>query len=300
MPLKSVAILTPGDMGHAVGRALREHGLEVLTCLRGRSQRTHALAQEAGIRDVPTLEALVAQADLVLSIVVPEAAQEVARRVAAALRATGAGTLYADCNAISPETTARVAHTIGAAGGRFIDASIIGGPPGAGRPPPRFYVAGPHARAMEALDGKGIVVRSAGDTVGRASALKMCYAALTKGTSALHIALLSVAQVLGVAEELRRELEESQPDAVRFMQRQVPTIPHRAGRWVSEMEEIAATFEAAGLTPGFHRAAAEVYRLVAATPLGRETPETRDRSRTLEQTIAAIVRALPSPAARPG
>ena len=293
MQVKTVAILSPGDMGHAVGLALNDHGLDVITCLQGRSDRTRALAAQGNIRDVPTLEAMVLQADLVLSILVPAEATNVALQVADSLRNTGAGTPYADCNAVSPQTTELMASMITEAGGRFIDGSIIGSPPGH-EVPPRFFVSGPNAALMTELDGMGIDVRPIGDMIGRASAIKMCYAALTKGTAALHVALLTAAEAMGLSEELRTEFTSSQPDTYRRMERELPTLPANAARWIGEMEEIAATFDYLGVTPNLHMGAADVFRLLSKTPFARESPEDMDRDRTLEQTISVVAQYLHS------
>ena len=127
MNIGTVAILSPGDMGHAVGQRLREHELDVITCLAGRSERTRALADKAGIRDVSTMEELVEQADLVMSMTVSAAVPGVCQQVADALKATGSDTLFAECNAIAPQLTRELEPVITDAGGRFVDASIIGG-----------------------------------------------------------------------------------------------------------------------------------------------------------------------------
>ena len=291
MTVNTVAILSPGDMGHAVGRALGEHGLEVITCLDGRSERTRGLAQKGGFSDVPTLKDMVSRADLVLSILVPSEAVGVAKRVAEAIRATGSGTPFADCNAVSPQSALVMGEMINEAGGRFIDGSIIGGPPGRGTPP-RIYVSGPDIGLVTELDGKGVVVRPIGDGIGRASAIKMCYAAGTKGTAALYAALLTAAEALGVSEELAAELRASQPDVYERMEGQVPGMPIPAARWIGEMEQIAATFEHVGVTPAFHQGAAEMFRLLSQTPFALETPEARDASRTLAETISAVARLL--------
>lgn len=293
MSIHRVAILSPGDMGHAVGRALGEAGLEIITCLQGRSDRTRTLAERANIRDVATMEDLVIEADLVLSILVPAEALNVATRIADALRTTGAGAAFADCNATSPQTALAIDEVIVAAGGRSIDASIIGGPPVRGNRP-RFYVSGPDSGIMSHLDGKGIVVRLLGEKIGRASGIKMCYAALTKGTSALYTALLTAAEALDLSKPLRAELASSQSDAYKRMQAQVPSLPANAFRWIGEMEEIAATFEHVGVTPYFHRGAAEMFRLLSETPYAAETPETVDKSRTLEQTVSGVHAAVAS------
>ena len=287
MEVRTVGILSPGDMGHAVGRALREHGLHVVTCLEGRSDRTRELTKSAGIDDLSSLEEVVARCELVLSIVDPGSARDVATAVAAALAATESGAYFADCNAVSPQTTTELEAIIRRAGGRYVDASIIGPPLGTGAPP-RFYASGPHLQMMEQLDGMGIQLHAIGPDIGRASAVKMCYAAMTKGTAALWTALLTAAELMGVSEELKSEFTGSQAGTYKQMESRLPRMPAVAGRWVSEMEQIAATFEQVGVTPLFHQGAAEVYRSVSRTDLAEETPENRDVSRTLEQTIAAI------------
>ena len=120
MDISTVAILSPGDMGHAVGQRLRENELDVITCLAGRSERTRALAEKAGIRDVPNMEELVEQSDLIMSMTVSAAVPGVCRKVADALAATGADTLFAECNAISPQLARDLEPIITDAGGRFV------------------------------------------------------------------------------------------------------------------------------------------------------------------------------------
>jgi len=285
MSIRTVAVLSPGDMGHAVGRVLKENGLRVVTCLSGRSDRTKELARHANIENLPTLEDLIDQSDLILSVVVPSEAINLAQQVAKVLQAKRADSFYADCNAVSPQTAKKIGEIISSAGGRFINASIIGSPPGKGESP-RFYVSGAHAKIMSELDGKRIEVRFIGNEIGRASAIKMCYAALTKGSQALWIALLTAAESMGLTNELRQELLESQSVVYKQMEKQVPGVPVKARRWVGEMEEIASTFAHVGLTPQFHKGASEIFRFVGQTSLAEETPENRDRSRTLEQTIS--------------
>ena len=286
MGLRTIAILSPGDMGHGVGKALVERGFDVITCLTGRSRRTRDLAERAGLHDVPSLADMVVRADLIMSILVPAQAVRVAKEVAEAMRTTGAPRPYADCNAISPRSASAMASIVAAAGGDYIDAGIIGGSPARGAVP-RLYTSGPRAALMDELDGKDIVVRNLGPRVDSASGLKMCYAAMTKGTNALRVAMLTTAETLGLYDELIGELAESQGAALAAMESGIPGLPANAGRWIGEMEEIAATFEAAGVTPGFHRGAAEVFRLLDSTPFAAETPETIDHARTLKETIQA-------------
>ena len=283
MALGTVAILSPGSMGSAVGQALRESGYDVVTNLDGRSERTRVLAEEAGFRAVSGIDSIVEEADLVMSILVPSEAISVAREAAAAMKRTGANPAYADCNAVSPDTARELGGIIEAAGGRFIDAGIIGGPPGSGSPP-RFYASGPHEAVIGELDGKGIIVPLLGGDVGRASAIKMCYASLTKGVSALQTAALVAAYRLGLSSELEEEMSSSQANVLAQMQ-SVIGLPGKAFRWVGEMEEIAATFESVGVTGNFHHGAAEIFRMVAGSPLGDERPETIDPNRTLQETV---------------
>ena len=282
-----VALLSPGDMGHSVGQTLVEHGLRVITCLQGRSERTRGLAAQAGIEDVSGYAELVQVADLLLSILVPAQAPRAAARVAGALRETGADLVYVDCNAIAPQTVRRIGDEIAAAGGKFVDASIVGGPP-RGESSPRFYASGPDTGAFEALAEYGLHVVMLGDQIGQASAIKMCYAALTKGSAALMIELLTAARSLGVSEALAQEFEKSQPAMWARMLR-LPGVPTKSRRWVGEMEEIATCFAGVGMTPRLLTGAADIYRLVGATRLADRTPEDPDPLPSLEEMVAALV-----------
>ena len=283
----TVGIVSPGDMGHSVGALLRAHGLRVIACLAGRSARTHALAAEAGIEAVPTYADLVREADLVLSILVPAQAPAAARRVAAALVETGAALVYADCNAIAPQTAVAIGAEIEGAGGTFVDASIIGGPP-RGESRPRLYVSGPDTRAVEALATYGMHVIAIGEEIGLAKAIKMCYAAWTKGSTALFTELLVAARAMGVFEALEREFRSSQSAMIVRMQ-SLPAMPIKSRRFVGEMLEIAKAFGDVGLTPNMLQGAAEVYQFVGETALADRTPEDTSPMPSLEETLSALV-----------
>jgi len=287
----TIAILAPGDMGHAVGRALGQHGHPVITCLAGRSARTRGLAEAGNFRDTPDLETLLGEAGLVLSILPPSQAAELAGRMADAMTRSGHTPPYVDCNAISQDTTRAIGNTITAAGALYIDAGIIGAPPG--RDTPRIYVSGPDTAPMEALDGSGFRVIPLGSEVGRASGLKMCYAGLTKGTWTLHTSVLLAAEAMGLSGELRDELLFSQKAAYAAMEQKIPRIAADSERWIGEMKQIAASFEAVGVPPGFHQGAAAVFSIIAKTPLAAETRETMDLSRTLEETVKIFAEQLP-------
>ncbi len=293
MTVKTIAILMPGDMGHAVGRALKEHGFEVVCALEGRGEHTQILAGAAGLRDVDTLRNVVEVADLILSILPPAAAVQQAERVAREMNDLGKRPIYVDCNAISPETAKNVAAVIEGANGVFIDAGIIGLAPGKGAGP-RFYVSGPDVGAMLDLDGKGFRVLKSGDNIGEASALKMTYAGLTKGTWTLQTAVLLAAQKLGVIDTLLEEFEFSQSGPLDAMRARVPFLPADSARWVGEMEEIAKTFASAGISSGFHDGAADIFRILAETPFANETRADMDTSRTLEDALAVYENYVPS------
>jgi 3-hydroxyisobutyrate dehydrogenase-like beta-hydroxyacid dehydrogenase len=289
MKIQTIGIVSPGDMGHAIGAALGRTGLRAVAALDERSARTRRLAAAAGIEDVGTLERLVEQAELILCVLVPSAALDVAGQVAEVMRGRGRGRLYADCNAIAPAKAQAIAALIHAAGGEFIDASIIGGPPRPGGRT-RLYASGPSAEALTPLAGFGLEVCPIGAAIGRASGLKMCYAALTKGLTAIGTELLLAAQRLELQEVLWQELSGSQKSFADGFARSIPAMTTKAHRWVGEMEEIAATFDSVGLTPQIFAGVAELYAAVATTELGKETPEERDRGRDLWETIAGLSR----------
>ena len=288
MSIETVAILSPGDMGHAVGALLREHELRVVTCLDGRSGRTQVLSDKAGIIDVPDLDEMVRQSDVVLSITVSEVVPSLCQRMAGAIRSTGSTTLFAECNAIAPNLAREMESLIVGAGGRFVDASIIGHPPREGSSP-RFYTSGPHASEFAELREFGLDVRPIGPDTGRASGIKMCYAAMNKGSLALYTQLLMAAEMMGLSDDLLSEFRASQPAERQKMETVVPGLPAKSRRWVSEMQQIEATFEDLGLTPFIFRGVADMCRLMGGTPLGLETPETKDTARTLQQTIEQLV-----------
>jgi len=225
-----VGLLHPGEMGAAVGA--RVEG-EVLWVSEGRSEATRARA--AAFRDAGTLEALLAEADVVLSVCPPHAALDVARAC------EGFGGIYVDANAVSPMR----AREIAALHPRYVDGSIVGSPDA-----PTLYLTGDEAPAVAELFT--LETRIVPD----ASALKMAYAAWTKGTSAMLLAIREVARRYGVEDEWRR----AAPELEAPLARAEASAATKGWRWVGEMEEIADTFAAAGEPDGFHRAAAEVYR----------------------------------------
>eukprot|EP00435_Cladocopium_sp_Y103_P076928 s1_g667.t1 len=210
-----------GGMGHRVAAELKAGGHDLITCLEGRSALSKERAAEAGVRETDTLNTLVGEAAILLSIMPPEDALSVAQDVAAACAETGSSPLYVDCNAVSPETSQQIGDTIVAAGGHFIDAGIIGMPPQNGQRI-RLFVSGDNLDALRPLDGHGLDLKPVGPHIGQASGLKMCYAALTKGQMTLHSAVLMLAHALDLYEPFAEELALSQTDAWKRMQVTTP------------------------------------------------------------------------------
>lgn len=287
MFIQTVGILSPGDMGQALAAVLTQHGLKSVAALENRSERTRRLAAEAKIQDVGSIKRLVAESDVLLSVLVPSAATQAAEQVAFAMRDLGKNLLYADCNAIAPSKARTIEQLIQAAGGRFIDAAIIGPPP---RVPnrTRIYASGAQASELEQLRDYGLDVRVIGDEIGQASGLKMCYGALTKGLMAIGTELLIAAHRLSLEEVLWDELSSSQKELVTWLTGSISSMPPKAHRWVGEMEEIAATFSDLGLTGQTFEGAAEVYRLVKETSLGKEMDVECDRKRRLAELIDTL------------
>jgi len=285
--IEHVGLMSPGDMGQAIAMQIKAKGFNVYTALGQRSERTRGLAREAGLIDVGTLAQLVSRCDLVLSVMNPGASLDFAHEAAQALRATGRQTLIVDCNAIAPGTAHEIAGIIEGAGGRFLDAGIIGPPP-RGQAKTHFYVSGRGAADLQALATPQLIVQVIGEGVADASALKMCYGALNKGTQALWLGVLIAAQRLGIADILEEQLQQSQAERYQGVLREFPILPPKAYRWVPEMLEIAKTLGAAGVSPKAFEAAADLYRFVAGTALGRETPENRDRARNGKDVVRLL------------
>jgi 3-hydroxyisobutyrate dehydrogenase-like beta-hydroxyacid dehydrogenase len=250
-----IGLLHPGDMGAAVGNVLRLAGHQVLYASQGRSADTVQRAGAAGLTDAGTVSELTARSEVVLSICPPAAALDVARLV------DGFTGIYIDANAISPATTRTVATVIETGGGRFVDGGIIGGPPDPDRVgATRLYLSGALAPDVVGLfDGTALDARVVGFEAGHASALKLCFAAWTKGTAALLLAIRATAEAEGVEDALLAEWAISQPELAKRSASAVASAQSKGWRWVGEMEEIAATFANAGLPDGFHMAAAEVF-----------------------------------------
>ena len=257
----TVAIVAPGNMGAGVGRRLTENKVTVLTSIAGRSEESAKRAREAGMR--PVEERALAEADFLLSIIPPGEAHGLAKRLSPVLTAANKKPVYVDCNAVSPPTVQKIADEIAATGCPFVGAGIIGPPPKPGSTNTKIYASGPAAADFARLNGYGLIVRVLGGPVTAASALKMSYAGITKGFTALGTAMMLAATRGGSADALRAELAESRPDLLRYLSNQVPSMYSKAYRWVAELDEIASFVGDERAEHEMLAAAARLYERIA-------------------------------------
>jgi len=234
----TVAVIAPGNMGAGVGRRLTENKVTVLTSLAGRSEESVKRAREAAMQ--PVEERALAEADFLLSIVPPGDALSLATGLAPILAAANRKPIYVECNAVSPSTMQKIADVIVKTGCPFVGAGIIGPPPKPGSTNTKIYVSGSAAKEVTRLSDYGLIVRLLDGPLTAASALKMSYAGITKGFTALGTAMMLAASRGGSAEALKAELAESRPDLLRYLSNQVPSMYSKAYRWVAELDEIAA------------------------------------------------------------
>ena len=284
--MATIGLLHPGEMGAAVGGCLVSVGHEVLWDPAGRSRASTGRSLAAGLTGV-TFDALIKRSSVILSICPPHAALDVAAQVAGA----GYAGVYVDANAISVATAEQVAGIVTASGASYVDGGIIGMPPEvAGHT--RLYLAGPRANEVRLLFGRSALdARIADGSPYAASAVKMAYAAWTKGSSALLLAARALARAGGVERTLLAEWALSQPALAQRSQDAAASAAAKGWRWVAEMEEIAASMTAAGLPAGFHQAAADIYDRAAQadTPATRRPTPPEEPASTLDTVISALM-----------
>ena len=264
---ETVAIVGTGEMGTAIGRRLREYGAHVRTSLHGRGAASARRVEAAGLEVRNDDGELIDGAGFLLSIVPPSQAAAVAERFHEALKAAPIKPLFVECNAIAPATVRRIAERLEPTGCGFIDAGIIGGPPPARRNPDArrtsIYASGKSAPLLERLSAFGLDIELLDERIGSASALKMCYAGLTKGLTALGSVMIRAAARNNLAAALHRELALSQGEMLKLLARRVPDMLPKAYRWIGEMEEIAGFLEDDPAGAEIFRGAARLYSLLA-------------------------------------
>lgn len=255
-----IAITSSGNMGAAVGGRLTAQGVKALCSFSGRSAASQARARKHGLTDAADSE--LAQADFLLSIVPPKEAVAVAERLAPALADAPRKAVYVDCNAVSPQTAARIGEILAPTGAAYVDGGIIGGPPRDGYTP-RLYVSGTSAERVLDLNKFGLDVRVVEGGIGAASALKLSYAGLNKGAIGLGAAMILAARRAGVEGDLMRELSESQRALLAQFARGIPDMFAKAERWAPEMNEIA-DYAGPGGEADIYRGLAALYERLAA------------------------------------
>ncbi|MEE8389330.1 MAG: DUF1932 domain-containing protein [Anaerolineae bacterium] len=257
---KKIGILHPGQMGISIAASAQNSGHDVYWASEGRSARTHERAEKSNLRDARTLVELCETCSIIVCVCPPHAAEDVAGQV---LEHSYTG-LYLDVNAISPQRAMRIGQKVTGAGATFVDGGIIGGP--AWEPGRTWlYLSGPGQSAHVAAScfSAGPLETSViGEAIGKASALKMCFAAYTKGSTALLCAILATSETLGVREELEHQWSRGGSDFAEQTSQRVRRVTAKAWRFAGEMDEISATFSEAGLPGDFHAAAAVIYRRI--------------------------------------
>jgi 3-hydroxyisobutyrate dehydrogenase-like beta-hydroxyacid dehydrogenase len=264
-----VAVIAAGMMGGAIGGRLVEKGLSVLTSLSGRSAATAARARKFGL--TPAVDEEIVAADFILSILPPADALALAQRFAPWLAASRRKPVFVDCNAVSPRTVERIAAVIESSGAPFVDVGIIGAPPKTGDAGPRFYASGAQAQRFAMLNAFGLDVRVLDGPPTAASALKMSYAGMTKGTQALNAVMLLAAMRGGTAPALLGELQASQPHLLAWLQNYLAVMPPKASRWIGEMHEIADFVGENSAGRELYAGAARFYEQIACDLAGAGT-----------------------------
>jgi 3-hydroxyisobutyrate dehydrogenase-like beta-hydroxyacid dehydrogenase len=256
--MENVGVLHPGEMGVAVAATLSNSGCQVWWASEGRSPETRGRAAAACLCDAGSVRRLCEQCRTIVSVCPPEFAEAIAGEAVN----YGFRGLYIDANAISPEHARRIGGMMAMAGACFVDGCIIGLPPH-NRDETWIYFSGAQAtQAARLFSGGPLESEVLGSEAGKASALKMVFAAHTKGLAALRAAVLGAARELGVLPDLERQWARSGPPFARAVE-SIQHVAPKSWRFVAEMKEIAATFEAAGMPAGFHEAAGEIFARLA-------------------------------------
>jgi len=256
-----IAVIAPGEMGAAIGQRLHERGARVITSLLGRSPASARRAERAGMAAVSDAE--IAKADIILSVVPPKDAAGLAQRLKPELIRSASKPIYVDCNAVAPQTAEQIGAILAGSGCAYVDGGIIGAPPTPTTPGARLYVSGERARDVVRLSAHGLDMRLLEGPIGAASALKMSYAGITKGFTAVSAMMMLGATRAGCADTLHKELAESQPQLLAWLSRQMPKMPPKAYRWVAEMEEIGAFLDGVAGGKDAYEAIARLYERIA-------------------------------------
>ena len=285
MAFQKIGIMSIGEMGFHWAKLLKSHGVEVLTYDKDRGEVSRKRAANAGVKSLASMNALVKEAELIVSIVVPFAAKKVAAKVANAAQKTGRkDLLFLDANAISPMTADAIASVLAPADVNFVDGCIIGGASRMGKGT-MVYVSGPDAARMQGLEAFNIPIKILGAKTNQASAFKVVYAGLTKGLQGLFCELLMGARKFGLLNEIRSQYEESFPGLLDKVSGSIIGLRIHAGRRAEEMDELRRTFNTHGLKSFMAPGAQKVLEAIAALNVGQASASGArqgDLSETLE------------------
>ena len=287
--MHTVAILYPGDMGHNVGRVLLEDGFSVITTLVGRSGRTQRLTTDAAIAVLPSMDAVVERAEVILSIIPPTAAKTVATDFVNAVQKTNHRPLFVDANAISPMTAQEIDEIIAPSGAPYLDACIIG-PASNVRGRCTFYVSGSQATTFETRLGKSLRTHVLGDRIGQASAFKMAFSGLNKGLAALLYELTAAGAEFGFLDELLHRYKALLPGVMEALEWLVPTYPMHAVRRADEMAELADTLEHFRFSSVMARGTQETLAAVGRLRLAERFPERGEHGWTMRDVLDVLAR----------
>jgi putative dehydrogenase len=261
--MTTIAVIAMGEMGASVARRLVDKGAEVLTSLAGRSPASAERARLAGAVSTDD-RTLIAESDMLLSIVPPSSAAATAARFLPLIEQAGRKPVYIDCNATAPQTLLAMSGDFAKRGLRFIDGTIIGPAPKPDGSSPRLYMSGTIADEAEILQRLGLDVRVLSSDLGDASALKMSYAGMTKGFQALASSMVLAARRSGATSALVSEMMTSQPQLYGWLKKQLPVMYDKAYRWDGEMHEVAKFLLPQQAASDMLSGAAEVFQLIAA------------------------------------
>lgn len=270
--MRKIGILHPGEMGISIAASAINSGHAVFWASNQRSEKTRARAEKYGLVDMKSLAELCKTCEIIICICPPHAATDVARQI---IEHDFKG-FYLEANAISPQRVAEIGRMLRLENIRFIDGGIIGGPAWEQKST-WLYLSGEDASQIADCFSKGpLETKIISKDIGKASALKMCYAAYSKGTTALLSAILGTAESLGVRQELSQQWDMDESGFSEQVNRRVARATAKAWRFEGEMQEIAETFHEAGMPEGFHEAAAEIYHRISSFKEAKETPELKE------------------------
>lgn len=287
MPQKRLAILYFGAMGQRWTELLKPRGIEVTTTVEGRGKATADAAKRLGAKILPSVDEVVAESDIVVSLVAPEAAEEVGMKVADALKRTGSKPIFVECNATAPDRTRRIGKAIMDAGGRYVDGCVVGPASRLGHDWSVCYLSGEPAPELAALIGDAFPVHVFDDGIDTVSGFKMTYASFNRGLGSLLVESFIMAERYGALDNVLTYMYKRFPDIMKQMDYYLPGMPAQAVRRVGEMLDVAGTMEARGMQPSMVPQAVKILRAIAQADLKEVDPKASNR-----EQVAQVIRIM--------